>query len=141
MFSDDVDLHVFLDRNIWQASIMLIDNESTNEEDEALRNWDNLDEWAPQENYFHQLENNQDNSKSDTRSSLARLDTSNGLKSQIIPISIQTPDKFGKKDYTCDTLSFPEMNEKSDVGSLDEMKDSFVPVLVGSANGSNDFMV
>jgi len=27
------------------------------------------------------------------------------------------------------------------LGSLEEMKDSYVPVLVGSASGSNDIMV
>ena len=120
---------------------MLIDNEAKNDEDEDLKNWDKLDEWGATENYLNQLESIQNNSKSDICSNLARMDASNGLESQTIPISMIKPNQFGEKDYTCDTLSFPEINEKSDVGSLDEMKDSYVPVLVGSANGSNDFMV
>ena len=53
MFSDDVDLHVFLDRNIWQASIMLINDESENDKDDVFKNWDSLDEWGSQENYFN----------------------------------------------------------------------------------------
>ena len=140
-FSDDVDLHVFLDRNIWQASIMLINDESRNDEDENLKNWDNLDEWVLQENHLNQLKNSQDDSKSDIHSNFASRDTSNGLKSQIIPTSIQTPEQLGDRDYTSDTLNYPETSEKSDVASLSEMKDSYAPVLVGSANGSSDFMV
>ena len=120
---------------------MLINDESRNNEDENLRNWDNLDEWVSQENYLNQLESIQDDSKPDVLSNFARWDTSNGSNSQIMPTSIQTPDEFGDRLHNSDTLSYPETNEKSDVGSLNEMKDSYVPVLVGSANGSNDFMV
>ena len=120
---------------------MLINDESKNDEDENLRNWDNLDEWVSQENFFNQLENTQDDSKSDILSNFASRDTSNGLRSQIIPTSTQTSDQLGDRDYASNTQSYPEINEKSDMSSLNEMKDSYVPVLVGSANGSNDFMV
>ena len=135
-----MDLHVFLDRNIWQASIMLANNYTRNEENVCLRNWEEIDEWGTQdENHDHSKKINVLD-KSDTDNTLATL--------KIEELEISTPfnpnnplNKFSESsEMNCSSI-YPEATEKSDVESLDEMKESFVPVVVGSANESNDFMV
>merc|ERR1712150_357629 len=79
---DDVDLHVFLDRNIWQASIMLIDNDNKNDRDEEVTNWDNLDNWGPLENNYNYLNNSNTYNKSNATSNVTTRETveSSGLQ-------------------------------------------------------------
>ena len=135
-----MDLHVFLDRNIWQASIMLINDDTRNEENECMRNWDKIDEWGTQDKNHDHLKKINILDKSDTDNTLATF--------KIEELKISSPfnpdkplNKFSESSKMNCSSVYPEVTEKSDVESLDEMKESFVPVVVGSANESNDFMV
>ena len=144
---DDVDLHVFLDRNIWQASIMLIDNDNRNDRDEEMTNWDNLDNWGALENNYNYLNNSNTYNKSNATLNVTTRETVESSGLQITDTeSFKTqkfsiPNKTYENNESCASFYCPEINEKPDLGSLEEMKDSYVPVLVGSASGSNDIMV
>lgn len=142
-----MDLHVFLDRNIWQASIMLIDNVALNHENVAITNWNDLDDWGAQEKNVNHFENNKTTNQSNNALTLSTCETTNSsglqipdtenLKSQIISI----PNHIYENNESQDTLYCSDINEKFEVGSLEEMKESYVPVSVGSTSGSNDIMV
>ena len=119
---------------------MLINKDTRNEKNECMENWDKIDEWGTQyKNHDH----------SNKINFLDKLDTDNTLATfKIEELKISTPfnlnnplNKFSESsEMNCSSV-YPEATEKSDVESLDEMKESFVPVVVGSANESNDFMV
>ena len=119
---------------------MLINNDTRNEETECMRNWDKIDEWGTQDkNHDHSKKINVLD-KSDTDNTLATF--------KIEELKISSPfnpdkplNKFSESSKMNCSFVYPEVTEKSDVESLDEMKESFVPVVVGSANESNDFMV
>ena len=118
---------------------MLINNETRNEESECMRNWDKIDEWGTQD---------KDHKHSKKINVLDKSDTKNTLAFKVEELKISSPfnpdkpqNRFSERSEMNYSSVYPEATEKSDVESLDEIKESFVPVVVGSANESNDFMV
>ena len=119
---------------------MLINEDTRNEETESLRNWDKIDEWGTQDSKLDHSRNGSFPDKLNTNTIIA------GYKTKELEISSplspdKTLNKFSESSEINCLYVYPEATEKSDVESLDEMKESFVPVVVGSANESNDFMV
>ena len=137
ILSDDVDLHVFLDRNIWQASIMLINDDIKSKDHDFLKNWDQIDDWYGQESTQKHFEEINHHDKSNTLTTYKMDESQFSSFTNLSKLS----NKLSKNGDVACQYACPQMTEKSDVESLNDMKESFVPVLVGSTNGSNDFMV
>ena len=140
-------MHVFLDRNIWQASIMLITNQPHLKEEESLEGWDCLDDWAILEVRGNEINGQSLVSNATSQSitvampmicpSLSNIDAEHS--------EAQNTSKLGERQVDmipCEDVIFASIIDGSESGYLEEDKDSRkTSVITGSPSDSNDFLV
>ena len=138
-------MHVFLDRNIWQASIMLVTNQTHLKDEELLENWDCLDNWGMLEDQDNITNGKSLDSNTSNRNNLSEIICPNLNNNVKESSEAQNTSMLGERQLDmlpCENVIFASIIDGSESEYQDDDKDSRkTSVVHGSPSESNDFLV